>query len=121
MDNETIRELFLSKEFEKFYSTLNAKVQLKFQYTMDVVRTIKILSQKFVKHLDGTDLYEMRVSVGTNEYRTILFAIDNDNIISCQKILLLNGFLKKDTKDYRKQIKIANNILRRYKDGEDEQ
>ena len=42
----------------------------------------------------------MRVSVNTNEYRTILFAVDNDNIILSKKVLLLNGFLKKSTKDY---------------------
>ena len=48
---------------------------------MDIIRTEYILSTKFVKHLDGTDLYEMRVSVSTNEYRTILFAVDDDNII----------------------------------------
>lgn len=27
----------------------------------------------------------MRVSVNTNEYRTILFAVDNDNIILSKK------------------------------------
>ena len=54
----------------------------------------------------------MRVSVNTNEYRTILFAVDNDNIIFSKKVLLLNGFLKKSTKDYCKQIKIAERILK---------
>ena len=54
----------------------------------------------------------MRVSVNTNEYRTILFAVDNDNIILSKKVLLLNGFLKKSTKDYCKQIKIAERILK---------
>ena len=48
-----------------------------------------MLSTKFVKHLENTDLYEMRVSVSTNEYRTILFAVDDDNIILSKKILLL--------------------------------
>ncbi len=36
----------------------------------------------------------MRVSVGSNEYRTVLFAIDNSNVILSTKIILLNGFLK---------------------------
>jgi len=53
----------------------------------------------------------MRVSVSTNEYRTVLFAIDNDNIISARKILVLNAFLKKSTKDYKRQIEIAIKIL----------
>ena len=54
----------------------------------------------------------MRVSVNTNEYRTILFAVDNDNIILSKKVLLLNGFLKKSTKDYNKQIAKAIRILK---------
>jgi hypothetical protein len=65
-----------------------------------------------VKKLVGTDLYEMRVSVGFNEYRSILFAIDHKNIIQAKKIVLLNGFLKKSSKDYDKQIKKAINILK---------
>ena len=67
---------------------------------------------KFVKHLENTDLYEMRVSVGNNEYRTILFAVDKSNIIESTKIVLLNGFLKKSTKEYRKQIELAQSILK---------
>ena len=55
----------------------------------------------------------MRVSVGSNEYRTILFAVDHDNIIESTRIILLNGFLKKSSKDYKKQIEIARTILNR--------
>lgn len=65
---------------------------------------------KFVKHLEKTDLYEMRVS-GTNEYRTVLFAIDQENVIEAKNVILLNGFLKKDSKQYRKEIEKAKSIL----------
>lgn len=106
-----IRELYFSEEFLEFYNTLEDRIKTKFEHTMDIIRTEYILSTKFVKHLEGTDLYEMRVSVSTNEYRTILFAVDDDNIILSKKILLLNGFLKKSTKDYSRQIKIAKRIL----------
>lgn len=68
-------------------------------------------NHKFIKHLENTDLYEMRVSVATNEYRTILFAIDHDNILNATKIFVLNAFLKKSTKDYKKQIETALHIL----------
>lgn len=68
---------------------LQDKVKTKFEHTMDIIRTEYVLSSKFVKHLENTDLYEMRVSVNTNEYRTILFfAVDNENIILSKKILL---------------------------------
>lgn len=73
--------------------------------------TVYNVPTKFVKHLQNTDLYEMRVSIGTNEYRTVLFAMDNSNFIEATKIILLNGFLKKSEKDYRKQIDIARKIL----------
>ena len=106
-----IRELYFSDEFTEFYEKLQDKVKAKFEHTMDIIRTEYVLNTKFVKHLENTDLYEMRVSVNFNEYRTILFAVDNDNIILSKRILLLNGFLKKSTKDYSKQIKVANQIL----------
>lgn len=41
-----------------------------------------------------------------------LFAVNNENIILSKKILLLNGFLKKSIKDYSKQMKIAERILK---------
>ena len=106
-----IRELYFSDEFTEFYEKLQDKVKAKYEHTMDIIRTEYVLNTKFVKHLENTDLYEMRVSVNFNEYRTILFAVDNDNIILSKRILLLNGFLKKSTKDYSKQIKVAKQIL----------
>ena len=96
----------------EFYNDLNARVKDKFEYTFELVQTVYALPVKYIKHLDGTDLYEMRVSVGSNEYRTVLFAIDNSNVILATKIILLNGFLKKSTKDYDKQIAKAIRILK---------
>ncbi len=87
-----------------FYNGLPPKVRVKFQYVMNVIATIYNVSNKFVKHLENTDLYEMRISVGSNEYRNILFSIDHDNIIEVSKIVLLNGFIKKYKKNYKKQI-----------------
>lgn len=113
-DNATsqyVRTIHKSAEFDAYYDSLPQKVQDKYDYVMNVIATVYNVPTKFVKHLKTTDLYEMRVSVGTNEYRTVLFAIDNDNVIEAKNILLLNGFLKKDNKDYKKQIEIAESIL----------
>ena len=107
-----IRIIYKTKEFEEFYNSLSTRVKDKFEYTFELVQTVYTLPVKYVKHLDGTDLYEMRVSVGSNEYRTVLFAIDNRNVILSTKIILLNGFLKKSTKDYNKQIAKAIRILK---------
>ena len=41
----------------------------------------------------------------------ILFTIDHENFIEAEQILLLNGFMKKSTKDYKKEIQKAEQIL----------
>ena len=106
-----IRVIYKSAEFELFYNGLNNNVKLKFEHVFNFIQTVYAIPVKFVKRLVDTDLYEMRVSVGSNEYRTVLFAIDHDNIIESTRIILLNGFLKKSEKDYKKQIFIAKKIL----------
>ena len=40
--------------------------------------------------------------------------MDNNNIILARNILVLNAFLKKSEKDYKKQVEIAKNILGGY-------
>ena len=111
--NETdIRTIYKSQEFEQFYNGLPSVVKVKFEHVFNVIQTVYALPIKFVKRLVNTDLYEMRVSVGSNEYRTILFAIDKESVIESTRIILLNGFLKKSNKDYRKQIEIAQSILK---------
>lgn len=106
-----VRIVYKTTEFDAFYDSLPPKTQTKIDYVINVISTIYNVPTKFIKHLENTDLYEMRISVGTNEYRTVLFAIDNDNFIEAKSIILLNSFLKKDNKDYRKQIEKAISIL----------
>lgn len=108
---QNIRTIYRTSEFDRFFFALPERVRKKFEYVFEVVENIYIISTKFVKHLENTDLYELRVSVGSNEYRTILFAVDHDNIIESTRIILLNGFLKKSSKDYNKQIQTALSIL----------
>lgn len=60
----------------------------------------------------NTDFYELRVSVD-NEVRVILFSADNENISLASSVILLNGFVKKSTKDYDKEIAKAIHILRK--------
>ena len=107
-----IRTVYASEEFMEFYRGLDEKVQEKFRQGLQIIQSQYVLNTRWVKKLVNTDLYEMRVSVGYNEYRTILFAVDNSNIILSTRIILLNGFLKKSTKDYEKQIKKAHKIIK---------
>ena len=108
-----LRTIIRTPEFDEFFMNLSDRVKDKFLYVFQVIQSVYNISTKFVKHLEKTDLYEMRVSVGSNEYRTILFAVDHDNIIESTRIILLNGFLKKSSKEYKKQIEIARTILNR--------
>lgn len=114
-DEETevraIRTVYHTAEFLSFYNSLPVQVQKKYDYTLDVVQRIYVLPTKYVKRLVGTRFYEIRVAVGSNAYRTVLFATNSDNIITATEVYLLNSFVKKSDKDYRKQIAIAEKIL----------
>ena len=106
----TMRTMIRSTEFDEFYNTLPQSVQSKVKYAMNILAEIKVVNTKLVKKLVDTDFYELRISVG-NEYRVILFTIDHENLIEATQILLLNGFIKKSTKDYKKEIDKALQIL----------
>lgn len=105
-----MRTMIRSIEFDTFYESLPASVQNKVKYAMNIIAEIRVVNTKLVKKLVDTDFYELRISVG-NEYRVILFTIDHENFIEAEQILLLNGFLKKSTKDYKKEIEKAQQIL----------
>lgn len=118
--DEHIRAVYWTEEFEQFYNSLSDKVKEKFDYVLAIVKKERVISTKFVKHLENTDLYEMRVSVGGNEYRTVMFTMDNENVMLATEITLLNAFVKKSTKDYSKQIKLAEKILNRISHDEED-
>lgn len=109
-----IREIYYSQEYEEYYKSLDEKTQEKFDYVEYVIRNIKVVNKKFVKNLENTEFYEARISLGNNEYRTIVFAIDANSFVECQKVLFLNSFLKKDTKQYRKEVDKASRIIKKY-------
>ena len=77
---------------------------------MNIIAEVKVVNTKLIKKLVDTEFYELRVSVG-NEYRVILFTIDRENFIEASQILLLNGFMKKSTKDYKRELQRAEQIL----------
>jgi hypothetical protein len=111
MKDELLRAIHHTDEFDEFYLSLNERTQTKFDECIGVLESIYVLNTKFIKKIVNSELYEMRVSVRANEYRTMLFAINHENIIQATEVILLNGFLKKSSKDYDKQIKKAIKIL----------
>ena len=105
-----MRRIIRSLEFDEFYESSPKRVREKLNYTLNIIAEIKVVSTKLVKKLIGTDFYELRIST-ENEWRVIVLAIDDDNFIECENILLLNGFMKKSTKDYGREIKKAQMII----------
>ena len=99
-----------SAEFDEFYNSLPENVQNKVKYALNIIAEVKVVNTKLVRKLVETDFYELRISVG-NEYRVILFTIDQESFVEAEQILLLNGFMKKSTKDYKKELQKAQRIL----------
>lgn len=115
--NGTIRSVTYTKEFEMFYEKLSPKVREKYDYVFGIILTKYVVSTKFVKRLENTEFYEMRVSLTSNEYRTVVFAIDANNFMECRKIVLLNSFVKKSTKQYNAEIKKAERLLKEWEES----
>ena len=112
--NDIIRETFHSVEYDDYYASLDEKTQAKYDYVELIIRTQHVVNKKFVKNLEGTEFYEARVSVGSNEYRTIIFAIESQSFIESKRVLFLNSFLKKSTKQYKSEIDTARQIMNKY-------
>ena len=115
--NEDVRETFHSVEYDEYYASLDEKTKAKYDYVEEIIKTQYVVNRKFVKILEGTEFYEARISVGTNEYRTIIFAIDTSSFMECKRVLFLNSFLKKSTKQYKGEIETARKILNNYIGG----
>ena len=96
-------------EFWDFYYAQKHEVQNKIDWVIGLVRTLRIVPEKFFKHLEGTDgLFEIRIKSGSNIFRIFCF-FDEGNLI-----ILLNGFQKKSSKTPRKEIEKAERLKQRY-------
>ena len=105
-----MRDIEITQECLDFIDNQDERVTKKFFQLIQVISEIQIVNQNFVKKLQSTQFYELRIKAG-NEYRVIIFAIDHLNFVECTKAVCLCGFLKKSTKDYKKAIKQAEKLL----------
>lgn len=88
-----LRKIIFSDEFEDFYTKLDNRSRNKYNYALQITQTQYVVSQKFVKRLKNTDFYELRISINSDEHRTILFAIDNDSFMESKSITLFKFIL----------------------------
>ena len=69
---------------------------------------LEVIPEKYLKHIEETDLYEIRVSFGNNIFRIFCF-FDKDRLV-----IVLNGFQKKTQKTPKKEIDRAVSLRKEY-------
>ncbi len=109
-----MREIDITEECLEFIDNQDERVSLKFFQLIEVIGEVKVVNSNFLKKLQSTQFYELRIKAG-NEYGIIIFAIDHLNFAESTKAVCLCGFLKKSTKDYKKAVKQAEKILEEYR------
>jgi phage-related protein len=96
-------------DFWDFYNSLKPEVQNKIDWVIGLVRTLRMIPEKFFKYLEGTDgLFEIKIKVGSDIYRIFCF-FDKGNLI-----ILLNGFEKKTDKTPKNEIEKAERLKQKY-------
>jgi len=104
------RDTFVYKKyFWDFYYAQNKDVQDKIDFVIGLVRSLRIVPKKYLKHLEGTDgLYAIRIKLGRNIFRVFCF-FDEGNLI-----ILLGGFQKKSGKTPPREIANAEKQKKEY-------
>lgn len=110
MANPTPRSiLFYRDYFLDFYNAQRPEVRQKIDWTIGLLRDLKIIPEKYFKHLEDTEgLFELRVKVGSNIFRVFCF-FDEGNLV-----VLINGFQKKTDKTPKNELERAKQLQREY-------
>jgi len=105
-----LREIEIyGNHFYDFFEKLDKKTKEKVTYVLDLIKFQWIVSEKFLKHMEGTEgIYEIRVKTGSNIYRIFCF-FDKDKLI-----VLFNGFQKKTSKTPKKELELAISLKKEY-------
>ena len=108
--------IFHGHYFQEFYLTVNESVREKIGYVFRVIETVDKVSEKFLKHIEGSDgLYEIRIESGSNIYR-IFCCFDRGNLV-----VLFNVFQKKTQKTPKQEIELAKKLRDEYFTSKGEQ
>ena len=96
-------------DFWDFYYSQKPEVQNKIDWVIGLVRSLRMVPEKFFKYLEGTDgLFEIKIKVGSDIYRIFCFFDKGDFII------LLNGFQKKTDRIPKNEIEKAMRLKKKY-------
>jgi len=109
MNGKQIRGvIFYGDYFWEFYYKQSRKVKNKINWTIGLLKFLLIIPEKYLRHIEETDLYEIRVSFGNNIFRIFCF-FDKDRLV-----IILNGFQKKTQKTPKKEIDRALRLKQDY-------
>lgn len=97
------REIIIFKGFFwDFYSKLDSEAQKKTEWTLGLIRDLRIIPSKYFKSIKGShSLFELRVQCKNDAYRVFCFFDEN------YRVVLLNGFKKKTNRTTRREIEKA--------------
>lgn len=95
--------------FDDFLSKQTQPVRDKVYWTLKLIEEVPLVSERYLKKLEGTDgLYEIRIQFGGNIFRILCFFDDG------KLVILLNGFTKKTRKTPRREIELALRLKDEY-------
>ncbi len=111
-----LREIvFFKNYYREFYDGLDERARVKISFALQVLKTQHFVPAIYAKHISGSvGLYELRATVGSNEYRALFFFETGDLISGGRVVVLGNGFLKKDNRDYKRAVALAEKIRAEY-------
>ena len=93
---------------EEFLESLTDKQAKKVAWVLRIIRDLDLIPKEYFKKLVSTDIWEVRVQVGSNTIRILGF-FDGNNFI-----VLTNGFHKKTQKTPKKEIETAEKRMKEY-------
>ena len=101
--------IFYKNHFIDFYADLAPKVKEKFKFTLDLIKQVDNIPEKFFAPMTGSEgLFEVRIEYQSNIYR-IFCCFDHGKLI-----VLFNAFKKKTEKTPKKEIEKAMRLKTEY-------
>ncbi len=92
-----------------FFDVLDGKTAQKVTWVLKLIEDLDSVPSGYFKKLSGTeDIWECRVTFGSNTYRIFCFFADNSTVV------LTHGFAKKSQKTPRAEIEKAESYRREF-------
>jgi phage-related protein len=102
--------VFWKDYFNDFFKSLDEDSRRKVIWMLKSLESLPKIPRKFFKHIEGVNgLFELRISWEEKAYHIFCF-FDKGN-----KIILCNGFIKKDQKTLKQEIIKAIKIKEEYR------